>query len=65
MVSGKGRPGKRAAGRAPIAIDIIVEAGDWPEAERRRDGAWKRNAWPPEMLWMDKRMDERKKEVGR
>ncbi|MEZ0263425.1 MAG: hypothetical protein ACAI43_01765 [Phycisphaerae bacterium] len=48
-----------------LATWAAIEAGDWPEAERRRDGAWKRNAWPPEMLWMDKRMDERKKEVGR
>jgi probable rRNA maturation factor len=31
MTARKGRPGKRAAGRPPIAIDIIVEAGDWPD----------------------------------
>ena len=37
MIPGKGRPGKRAAGLALIAIDIIVEAGDWPdEAELSR-----------------------------
>jgi probable rRNA maturation factor len=37
MVQGEGRPGKRAAGPARIAIDMIVEAGDWPdEAELSR-----------------------------
>jgi len=37
MIPGEGRPGKRAAGLALIAIDIIVEAGEWPdEAELSR-----------------------------
>jgi probable rRNA maturation factor len=31
MIPGERRPDKRAAGPAPIAIDIIVEAGDWPD----------------------------------
>lgn len=48
-----------------LAMWAAIEDGDWPEAERRREGAWKRNAFPPEMLWMEKRMDERKREVGR